>query len=63
MNKNIIVDFKPVKLDIKPSGYSKIPTDRLEELFEKEAFLDALKACGVDNWDSYQKAYEMYEGT
>jgi hypothetical protein len=56
-------EFKPVNLNIQPSGYSSVPTDRMNELFEKEAFLEALKACGVDSWNGYVDACELFEET
>lgn len=34
---------------------------RLDELKEAEAFLDALQAAGVDNWEGYEQAQEMME--
>jgi hypothetical protein len=63
MERVVTGGFKPVKLNIQPSGYSSVPTDRLNELFEKEAFLEALKACGVDTWTGYIKAVELWEET
>lgn len=33
---------------------------RYEELLEREAFLNALKAAGVDNWEGYDYAQEAY---
>lgn len=33
--------------------------DKLEKDLE---FLNALKACGVDNWDGYSDAFEMVYG-
>ncbi|GAA4879026.1 hypothetical protein GCM10023310_68930 [Paenibacillus vulneris] len=32
-----------------------------ERLLDREYFLDCLEACGVDNWQGYGDAYEMYE--
>lgn len=32
-----------------------------EGLLEKERFLEALRGCGVDNWDGYDYAIEMIE--
>ncbi len=32
-----------------------------DELLEQVEFLNALKACGVDNWDGYDYAVEMLE--
>lgn len=32
-----------------------------EELEERVAFLDALEAAGVDNWDGYDEAQELLE--
>jgi hypothetical protein len=30
-----------------------------ERLLDREAFLDCLEACGVDNWSGYGDAHEM----
>jgi hypothetical protein len=29
-----------------------------EKLVEDQAFLEALRACGVDNWDGYSDAHD-----
>lgn len=34
-----------------------IPNTRYDELVKAEAFLDALEAFGVDNWDGYSDAW------
>jgi|694.fasta_scaffold01889_69 hypothetical protein len=31
-----------------------------EELVEDSDFLDCLRACGVDNWNGYSDARQMY---
>lgn len=36
-----------------------ITTERLKELEEAERKLQALEACGVDNWCGYDDAMEM----
>jgi hypothetical protein len=36
----------------------KITTERLRQLEEAEAKLEALEAAGVDNWDGYDDALE-----
>ena len=35
--------------------------NRVEKLEEREHFLECLEACGVDNWDGIDYAYEMLE--
>lgn len=36
--------------------YFKISEDQLRDLIESSNLLDALMACGVDNWDGYEEA-------
>lgn len=36
-------------------------TSRIKELEDKVIFLDALKSAGVDNWQGYDDAWEIYE--
>lgn len=38
-----------------------IPVKTYEELLAAQAMLEALEACGVDNWDGYEDAQEMME--
>lgn len=42
------------------SKYSLIETKDLESLIEDEKFLIALRGCGVDNWEGYEDAKEIY---
>lgn len=37
-----------------------IPLEVYEELMDSAAFLEALQATGVDNWDGYDEAVEFY---
>ena len=37
-----------------------ISKDKLEELLDEVKFLEALRAAGVDNWDGYDYALEIY---
>lgn len=39
-----------------------ITQSRYEELLEAEAFLNALRAAGVDNWPGYELAHDMLDG-
>ena len=32
-----------------------------EELLDRDAFLSALEASGVDNWEGYANAVKIYE--
>ena len=32
-----------------------------EELFDRNTFLGCLEACGVDNWQGFPDAYELYD--
>ena len=41
-------------------GYSLVSTDKLIQLVDDSDFLDCLKSAGVDNWDGYDEAKEMY---
>jgi len=31
-----------------------------DQLVDDSNFLDCLKACGVNNWDGYSQAYQMF---
>lgn len=35
--------------------------EEIERLQDKEWFLNCLESCGVDNWQGYSDANEMYE--
>lgn len=39
----------------------EITIDEYENLKEDSVFLDALRAAGVDNWDGYDYAIDLYE--
>ena len=41
-------------------GYSLIRTDTLTQLIDDSDFLGCLKTVGVDNWDGYDEAKEMF---
>lgn len=36
--------------------------EKVRKAEEDVEFLNALRACGVDNWDGYSDAVEMLEG-
>lgn len=38
-----------------------ISKEHYDELIEDQAFLSCLQAAGVDNWDGYSEAQEMYQ--
>lgn len=38
-----------------------IPKSEYARLIKDSDFLDCLLACGVDNWQGYDDAVEMYE--
>lgn len=38
----------------------QIPFTTYEELMESAAFLEALQACGVDDWEGYEEAVEYF---
>ena len=44
-------------MDINNVSISK---EEYDELLDKAMFLYALESCGVDNWDYYDMAKEMY---
>lgn len=44
----------------KLEGYSLVKTQLLIRLSDDSDFLDCLKAIGVDNWDGYCEAQEMF---
>ena len=37
-----------------------ITKEEYEYLLEQSEFLGCLEACGVDNWNGYSDAYEMF---
>ena len=41
-------------------GFTTISDKKYIRLLKAESFLDCLKACGVDNWDGYGDAWELY---
>ena len=41
----------------------EITQERLEELEKAETFLEALQAVGVDNWDGYDDAIDVFRET
>lgn len=38
-----------------------ISKEEYEVLLDRVYFLDCLEGCGVDNWQGYGNAYELYE--
>lgn len=42
------------------TDYTLISNDELEELVENTDFLSMLESCGVDNWEGYSEAQEMF---
>lgn len=40
----------------------EVDKERYEELLEKEMWLEALETAGVDNWDGFDYAQEIYSG-
>ena len=56
-NKNV-VQIKDVVEEFK--GYTLVKTSHLQSLLDDSDFLDCLKSAGVDNWDGYDLAKEMY---
>lgn len=45
------------------SDMVSIPRWELEELKETERFMTALEAAGVDNWEGYDWARELFQAT
>lgn len=41
-------------------GYSLVSTNKLIQLKDDSDFLQCLKSLGVDNWDGYDDAKEMF---
>jgi hypothetical protein len=39
----------------------RISKEKYEQLLNDQALLECLQACGVDNWDGYGDAMEMFE--
>ena len=56
-NKNI-VDIQNIAKELK--DYTLVKTSHLQSLLDDSDFLDCLKSAGVDNWDGYDEAREMY---
>ena len=38
-----------------------VPQDKYDELLERSVWVDALEAAGVDNWEGYDQAREIYQ--
>ncbi len=38
-----------------------IPKQEYNEMLNHIEFLNCLEACGVDNWDGYSDAWEMFD--
>lgn len=45
-----------------PIRYITISIKEYESLRRDEAFLLALEAAGVDNWEGYSTAWQIFEG-
>lgn len=56
----LIEGIKAVALIESLEGYTLISNDELEELVENTDFLSMLESCGVDNWEGYSEAQEMF---
>jgi len=52
LNTNVNTEQNTITIDI----------DDYQSLMEDHNFLNALRAAGVDNWDGYDYAIEIYEG-
>ncbi|QMV48642.1 hypothetical protein [Bacillus phage SPO1L3] len=39
-----------------------IPVEEYQHLIDRVSFLDCLESAGVDNWNGYGEAQEMYNG-
>lgn len=42
-------------------GYIAVPENEYERLVERDEFLSALEAAGVDNWEGYSEAFRILE--
>jgi hypothetical protein len=42
-------------------GMIEIPLEEYDRLLEQDRWLDALSAAGVDNWDGYDCAVEIFQ--
>lgn len=40
---------------------TEISEERYEYLIERDAWLEALEQAGVDNWEGYDEALEIYK--
>ena len=43
------------------NGNITITKEEYERLLDRDDFLECLLACGVDNWEGYGEAQEMYD--
>ncbi len=43
-------------------GMIEIPFEEYDRLVDSENFLEALNQAGVDNWEGYDVAYQIYNG-
>jgi hypothetical protein len=42
-------------------GFVEISQERFDELLKCEMWCEAMSSAGVDNWDGYSYAYELFE--
>ena len=59
-----MTNFNMIEEAIKEKYNEKVCSDLIDELnglYERDRFLCALEAAGVDNWSDYGYAYEILE--
>lgn len=55
-------DPKTVIYDPDEPDEVSLPLSEFERLMDVDRFMDALEAAGVDNWDGYDIACQVYNG-
>jgi hypothetical protein len=55
------MDKEPAVIPPLPDHMVAITKKELARLKDRENFLEALQAAGVDNWQGYSEAYRFYK--
>lgn len=57
----MVMGFNILLKNMKLNKMTEISEERYEYLIERDAWLEALEQAGVDNWEGYDEALEIYK--